>query len=66
MGNIGKEELKEKKRLEEEQQKRIKVEEELRHQRTICTELEETIQDLVQMCLTLQSENYAHKLQEGN
>ena len=72
LGNTRKVELREKKaieeelekRLEEEQQRRIKVEEELRHQKTICTGLEETIQDLVEMCLTLQSENYAHRLQE--
>ncbi len=53
-----------KKRLEEEKQSKIRVEEELRQQRGVCTGMEETIQDLIQMCVMLQSENDASKLHE--
>ena len=53
-----------KKSLEEEQQPGARVEEELSQTKTLCTEMEETINELVQVFLTSQPNNDAHMLKE--
>lgn len=50
--------------LEKEQQMRTRVEGELRETKTVCTEMEETIHNLVKMCLTSERENYGRTLKE--
>lgn len=53
-----------KKSLEEEQQLRARMEGELRQTQTLCTEMEETIHELVQTCLASQSDNDLQTLKE--
>lgn len=50
--------------LEEEQQLGARVEEELSQIKTLCAEMKKTINELVQVCLTSQPNNFAHMLKE--